>query len=129
MPKTLIVHDPAPAAATLAAALAEGARGVRFAEVDVRAADAVDALVGHDAVVLVDVAPAALAALLARSAPLTDVVGSAAGGDDAARWTTLRALAAAGCLLVPPGDDPASHGRRVATVAEWVRHARSHHHH
>lgn len=126
MPKTLILH--APAAAAEAAALADGARAVRFSEVDVRAADAAVSPADYDAVVVIGLAPDALAARLAAAGPLTDKVGSTAGGDDASHWSTLRALADAGCLLVPPTADPAAHGKRIATVAEWVRHAKSHHH-
>ena len=129
MPKTLIVHAPSQAAASLSAALADGARAVRFAEVDVRAADALDTLTGYDAVVVDAAAADRLAALLGASGALGDTVAATFGGDDASRWATLRALAGAGCLLVPPADDLASLGRRVATVAEWVRHAKSHHHH
>jgi len=125
MPRTLIVH--APAAASIAATLADGARAVRFAEVDVRPVGAVDSLAGYDAVVVDAAARDALAPLLTHS--LGDTVGATFGGDDASRWDVLRALAAAGCLLVPPLDDLSSLGRRVATVAEWVRHAKSHHHH
>lgn len=71
---------------------------------------------------------------------LADKVGAAfAAGDgtgDGACWAALRALAAHGLLLVPPAGDGASLGdvgdarlgRRVATVAGWVRHARGHEH-
>ena len=129
MPKTLILT--APSAAARADALAEAARGVRFAEVDVRplppAAALADSLAGYDAV-LVGGSSAEVASLLQALPALGDTVGSAFGGDDDARWATLRALAERGAIIVPPNDDADAHGRRVATVAEWVRHAKSHRH-
>lgn len=129
MPKTLVLF--APAVAPLATAVAEGARAVRFSEVDLRSPDDVPSIADYDAVAVGGLAPEELAAVLARSGPLGDTVGTAFGDDAATQWETLRALAAAGCLLVPPQPDDAAaaHGKRVATVAEWVRHAKSHQHH
>ena len=125
MPKTLILFagdDPADADA-----IADGARSVRFAEVDVLPLDPAPDARDYDAIV-VDAASPHVGGLLGRGGPLSDKVGSAFGGDDDARCTALRALASAGCLLVPPQADGQALGKRVATVAEWVRHARSHHH-
>jgi hypothetical protein len=129
MPKTLIVHAPSPEAAAAAASVAEGARALRFSEVELRSADAVETLAGHHAVIVGELSPDALAALVARSGSLRDVVASAFGGQATERWSALRLLADAGCLLVPPSDDLPALGRRVATVGEWVRHAKSHEHH
>ncbi|WP_148306115.1 hypothetical protein [Gemmatirosa kalamazoonensis] len=124
MPKTLIVFagdDPAGAEA-----IAEGARSVRFAEVDVLPIDPPPDPTSYDAVVV----DAALPDVgLLGGAPLADKVASAFGVDDAARWGTLRSLADRGCLIVPPAEDAHAHGRRVATVAGWIHHARSHRHH
>ena len=126
MPKTLILFagdDPAHADV-----IAEGARAVRFAEVTVLPLDPPPDVAPYDALVL-DAAAPDVATRLAPAGALTDKVASTFGGDDDARWTTLRALGTLGCLLVPPADDATGLGRRVATVAEWVRHAKSHHHH
>jgi NAD(P)H dehydrogenase (quinone) len=171
MPKTLVLcSSPAGHTAALADAIVEGARSVRFAEVDVRCLEhaeagsdpalaakyrpleSVDALAGYDAIVLGAPAdgagvPAALARLLdaagalrARGA-LVDVVGSAftAAADDGhetALWSILASLGTLGMILVPPaatGGEGAlaaarEQGRRVATVAGWVRHAKGHEH-
>jgi hypothetical protein len=76
--------------------------------------------------------------------------GAADAADGPACWAALRALAAHGLVLVPPAEEPAALvtasgaaapdaraaadeadrrlGRRVATVAGWVRHARGHDH-
>ncbi len=97
-----------------------------------------------------DAAGHAAASALAAFDPggaLADRVGAAFAPDasaagDAACWAALRALAAHGLVLVPPagpGGGPAADaaaddaaalalGRRVATVAGWVRHARGHDH-
>ena len=122
MPKTMILFagdDPA-----LADAIAEGVRAVRFAEVDVLPLDPPPDPAPYDAVII-DAALADVGVV----GTLTDKVASTFGADDAARWATLRALADRGCLIVPPDPDPAALGTRVATVAGWIRHARSHHHH
>ena len=126
MPKTLILFagdDPAHAAA-----IADGARSVRFAEVDVLPLDPPPDPSPYDALVVDAAAPDA-ATLLGAGGRLADKVASAYGGDDAARWTALRGLADRGCLIVPADSDAAAHGKRVATVAGWIHHARSHHHH
>jgi NAD(P)H dehydrogenase (quinone) len=92
------------------------------------------------------------AAPLGARGALADRVGSAftsvATLPDGRRhtvWSMLEPLAGLGMLLVPPGrmapephrDGPTAedleaaraHGKRVATVAAWVRHAKSHEHH
>jgi hypothetical protein len=126
MPKTLILFADDERRAE---AIAEGARSVRFAEVDVLPLDPSPDPTAYDALIVDATAPGAVTLLGAAGGALTDKVATTFGADDAARWTTLRALGALGCLLVPPADDAAGLGRRVATVAEWVRHAKSHHHH
>jgi NAD(P)H dehydrogenase (quinone) len=91
------------------------------------------------------------AAPLAARGALADRVGSAftsvATQLDGRRhtvWSMLEPLASLGMILVPPGamaaephrdgptgddlDAARAHGRRVATVAAWVRHAKSHEH-
>lgn len=123
MPKTLILFAGADAAR--ADAIADGARAVRFAEVDVLPLDPAPDPSPYDAVVI----DAAADPSRLLGASLADKVASTFGADDAARWSTLRTLAGLGCLIVPPDDDAAAHGKRVATVAGWIHHARSHHHH
>jgi NAD(P)H dehydrogenase (quinone) len=180
MPKLLVLfHSRTGRTAALADAVAEGAKSVRFAEVDVRRVaapsndhatksrehppgvhrtlDGVASLADYDGVVLV--APAResgaseeLAELLdpfARYAPrqrlgaLPERVGSALApaeeGEEGAHWPLLAALGRLGMILVPPLPATAGAptpdaelqaaralGRRVATVVEWVAHARSH---
>lgn len=138
MPKTLILfHGRSDAVAATANAVAEGARAVRFAEVEVRelatTGEAVPAsghrtlssaeeLAGYDGLVLgapVGAVPAAVsrlldeAAELRRSGGLTASVGSAfvAGATgataDDACWALLRGLADLGVVLVPANGDGA----------------------
>ena len=85
-------------------------------------------------------------AVLSQRGALTDKVGSAfsaARAPEGGRETTMHSILVPmmhhGMLIVPPayGEDPAiarGQGARVAKVAEWVRHAKSHegghgHHH
>ncbi len=91
------------------------------------------------------------AAPLAARGALADRVGSAftsvatqLDGRTHTVWSLMAPLAGLGMLLVPPGtmapephrDGPTAedlaaaraHGQRVATVAGWVRHAKSHEH-
>lgn len=91
------------------------------------------------------------AAPLAVRGALADRVGSAftsvatqLDGRMHTVWSMMVPLAALGMILVPPGamapephrDGPTqedlaaarAHGKRVATVAAWVRHAKSHEH-
>ena len=137
MPKTLVLfHGSADAVATMADAVADGVRSVRFAEVDVRRlttgdADAAsrqrtlssaDELAGYDGLVLVAAGspvPAEVTRLLGAAAgarpggTVTLSVGSAfvaeaggVGGDDA-RWALLRAVATLGVVLVPASGEGA----------------------
>lgn len=159
MPKTLILfHGAGDDVAALADATAEGARAVRFAEVDVRRLAApgesnagsrhrtlgsADELTGYDGLVLGTAGgselPAALTRLLADAATLrgtlTLSVGSAFAAGDAGTetsWALLRALGALGVVLVPAGAPGAAPGRelghRMAHAVSWITHARSHHH-
>ncbi|HEU4629969.1 MAG TPA: hypothetical protein VFS08_09480 [Gemmatimonadaceae bacterium] len=181
MPKVLVLfHSQTGHTAALADRIADGARSVRFTEVDVRrlealspapalapdaasaaaasaaaalpqryrALDDVRTVTDYDALVLGSptrhgVLATELALFLERLAPLVaegalrDVVGSAftpasPGGADLTLWSILAPLADLGLILVPPAAEPHDQGARVATVAEWVRHAKSHaagHHH
>jgi hypothetical protein len=164
MPKTLVLLlSDHPALATRARRIADGARQVRFAEVDVRhhgdpatGASRLLAAADYDAIVLGVPDTAGAAAALGAFDPartLVDKVGAAFAPDAAACWAALQALAAHGLLLVPPlaagtadhgtkdhgtkdhgalddGDAATDRqlGRRVATAAGWVRHARGHEH-
>jgi NAD(P)H dehydrogenase (quinone) len=178
MPKVLVLfHSRTGNTAAQAERVAEGARSVRFTEVDVRrledltpeatiaadpawaashaqlrqryrALDDVATVADYDALVIgaasPDGAPSdALTHFLDRLAPLAasgalaDRVGAVFTPDDqdGARRAMLVPLASLGLILVPPAADAPdayAHGARVATVAEWVRHAKSHaagHHH
>ena len=150
MPKTLVVVPSRTGhLAALADAFVEGARSVRFAEVDVRRLDETDVgaegVAGYDAIALGapaddEAVPAALARLLDGAGALVDVVGSAfaPSGRDSALWPLLASMGTRGMILVTPTaaggetiDDVAlaaarEQGRRVATVAGWVRHAKGH---
>lgn len=186
MPKLLVLfHSRTGRTAALAEAIAEGAKSVRFAEVDVRrieelaapegpASDAAArasaegprathrvladpaSLADYDGIILGSPARHGVAAAevtrlldrlgaLGRAGALVDKVGSAfvpaepAGGHETALWSMLTPLARLGAILVPPfradgagpEDEAAAaraQGRRVATVVEWVAHARSHAH-
>jgi hypothetical protein len=172
MPKTLVLYALQGAGPTDGAtpgpnpfvdAFVEGARSVRFSEVDVRTLpgvsapsgsvppplESVERLADYDAIVIGAPTPASglapdVAALLAAAASLPtsgallDRVGSAftippAG---ASVWSLLTPLADLGLILVAPPTDGSlaatdalrAQGARVATVAEWVRHAKSHRH-
>lgn len=136
MPKTLVlVHGSSDAVAAMADAVAEGARAVRFAEVDVRlltsAGEAAgsgrhrglsgaDGLAGYDGLVLGATAgavPDAVRRLLGEAAELrrggglatsvgsSFVAGASGATADDARWALLRALAGLGVVLVPASGD------------------------
>lgn len=139
MPKTLVLLlSDQPAVAARARHVADGARQVRFAEVDVRRpADAPGALspADYDALVLgvaADGAPvdAALRTFVGAHV-LTDTVGAAlVAGDEgladgargeAACWAALRALAAHGLLLVPPSAADDAAGADAANADEAAR--------
>jgi hypothetical protein len=140
---------------TLAEAATEGAKGVRFTEVDLRSGGAHEATTtrrhkrlessaeirDYDGVILACPAagdiPAELAALLDQleaspSDALANTVFGIVGGEN----TTLpgRVLRLGGLLVGAPAAavDPETRalrlGARVATVVEWVRHASSHEH-
>ena len=160
MPKLLVLLSAGSTElASLADAVLEGARSVRFAEVDVRTFGAADdtvpsrkplsgsdELASYDGIVIGvgDVEGRSFHETLARSdGSLTNKVGSAFTTEsDAARtavlWSTFSAMADRGMILVPlpfSGEEVASAdacrlmGKRVAEVVGWVTHARSHHHH
>jgi hypothetical protein len=157
MPKLIVlfygVESPA---STLAEAAADGAKAIRFTEVDVRAGssheptagrrhrslDSAERLKEYDGVVVsapaAGEAPAELDALLdalERMEPVgafADTVFAVLGGDNT---TLLGRIARLGGIIVtePPGmSDPEirarATGKRTAKVIEWVRHAQSHEH-
>lgn len=157
MPKLIVlfygVESPA---STLAEAAADGAKSIRFTEIDVRAGsshepttgrryrllDSPDRVRDYDGVVLSAPAagevPAELDALLVAlesAEPIgvfADTVFAVLGGENT---TLLGRVARLGGIIVaePMGlDDPEGRaratGRRVAKVIEWIRHARSHEH-
>lgn len=160
MPKILILF--AGQNTTLVDALADGARAVRFSEVEVRRASpgddatsgayemlaGVEELVPYDAIVLglpcasevLDVELRQLLGELASVLPkgaIQNKIGSAfitnveaAAGDV---WAALTVMGDIGMLIVAPeGTDAEAAtglGGRVAQVAAWIAHVRSHHHH
>ncbi len=160
MPKILIFF--AGQNTTLVDALADGARAVRFSEVEVRRASpgdeatsgayevlaSVEELVPYDAIVLglssasekLDVEHRRLLGELASVVPkaaLQNKVGSAfvtnaeaAAGD---AWPALTVMGDMGMLIVAPAGRNAEAatelGGRVAQVAAWIAHVRSHHQH
>lgn len=156
MPKTLVLTSGRSAdTAPLASAVADGARQVRFAEVEVRHADEIDTIegvIGYDAIILgitpgEGAMPEGARRVLERMAAVGEakdfahkvgaVFTAAAAGDDAhatALWSAMAALGALGMVLVPPAqvqdvDGARQLGKRVAEVTGWITHARSHHHH
>lgn len=160
MPKLLVLFEAQDDdIAQLADAIAEGARRVRFAEVDVRlvgggpsaarashrALESADALAAYDGIILGvrGGEGEAVHDALATTASLVNKVGSAftsapGGARGAILWSALAPMADREMILVPPpvGTAPADQleaaralGKRVAEVVGWVTHARSHHHH
>jgi hypothetical protein len=157
MPKVIVVFFGAEApAVALAEAAADGAAGVRFTEVEVRAGTGRQAATPkHDkllisigefaeyagivfAVPSADDVPADLVGLLdllARQAPpgaFANSVFAVVGGENT---VVLGRVSRLGGLIVSEArgvDDPEDRaratGRRVAKVVEWVRHAMSHEH-
>ncbi|MGH9889336.1 MAG: NAD(P)H-dependent oxidoreductase [bacterium] len=157
MPKLIVLFFGAESpASTLAEAAADGATGVRFTEVDLRAGNAHEPTTGrrhkvlespdrlrdYDGVVLAAPAagepPSDLTALLDRleaSEPrdvFADTVFAVVGGENT---VLLGRVSRLGGIIVsePMGvDDPEARaratGKRVAKVIEWVRHAQSHEH-
>lgn len=156
MPKTPVLTTGRSAdTAALAAAVAEGASQVRFAEVDVRRTEEIDTIEGviaYDAIVLGITSGEGVMAeetrrVLERMAAVGEptlfaqkvgaVFTAAAAGDDthvSALWSAMAAMGYLGMVLVPPtqaqdGDAARRLGKRVAEVTGWITHARSHHHH
>lgn len=153
MPKILVLFQGSTdTTATLADAVAEGARTIRFSEVEVRCTsqstgphrmlEGAGELAAYDAII-VGVPPdgtemsAQIAVVLDQAGPLGNKVGAAfmpaGSGTDTVLWSIMKAMAAQRMILVPPAGatDPAaatSLGRRVAEVTAWITHARSHHH-
>lgn len=151
MPKVLVLFDSGDhQAERLAALTAEGAKNVRFTEVDVRAVgdetaaggatrkrlESSEAVDQYDGVVVVGSdreLSAAINALLAAHprGEFVDCVFASVSHAD-----TSQQLAALGGILVGMSDESTSDleararkiGQRVAKVAEWVRHALSHEH-
>lgn len=155
MPKLIVLfYGTESPASTLAEAAAEGAREVRFAEVDVRAGSSHEPTTGrkhkslesaeklkeYDGVVIAAPAagdiPAELDVLLATLEGIEPVgafantVFAVAGGDNT---TLLGRVSRLGGIIVsePRGvDDPEARaralGKRTAKVVDWVRHALSH---
>lgn len=150
MPKLLVVFSSIDAyAAHMANVVADGAKTVRFMEVDVRAVADVDADVSdrrrltsldavrdYDGVILVGPGPeslghelSALLEWLANTDPLTDTVFGFAGEENA---EMLMDIAQSGGLMVtqPRGADAEDRARklgaRAAKVIGWVRHALGH---
>jgi len=163
MPKILILL--AGPEAALADAVAEGARGVRFSEVEVRCVRApesggtsallhplltdVQELVPYDAIAIGAPSPsgdldAGIGWLLEQagsSVPrpaFLNKVGSVFGAhlfNESGRAhsaTVLTRLGELGMITVTPGGSDAEAagelGKRLAQVAGWITHARSHHH-
>ncbi|MEO8561578.1 MAG: hypothetical protein ABI601_05860 [bacterium] len=130
MPKLLVLFDPrSPDMAALADAIAEGARLVRFAEVDVRCVshtmpdgisatrhrtlESADALATYDGVVIGAFSAetkgdGVVDSLSAATTSLVDKVGSvfttarADAERSAVLWSVLAAMADRGMILVPP---------------------------
>jgi hypothetical protein len=160
MPKLLVLFEAyGDDIAQLADAVAEGARSVRFAEVDVRRLggtehttrgsykllESADALAGYDGILLGAHGGQedAVYEVLTTPASLVNKVGSVftSAPGPVRREILMPALAPMadrGMILVPPplSTVPADElefaralGKRVAEVVGWVTHARSHHHH
>jgi hypothetical protein len=140
MPKTLVLFDTTNAdSAALASIVAEGARSVRFAEVDLRsAADAVDLSV-YDGIAL-DASSTSVRDLLERTGPLRSKVAALFGAADDSLLPLLELLGRAGMIVLPPGTGASALsaadaesarvlGKRLCDVVAWITHARSHHHH
>ena len=163
MPKILVLF--AGPHSNVADAIADGARAVRFSEVELRRVasgapgDAslpggarelagVEELIPYDAIVMasttergdLDDACRRLldeAAVAIPRAALQHKVGSAfpshIDAASASVWPALGALGDVGMLIVAPAgadlDAATGLGGRVAQVAAWIAHERSHHHH
>ena len=153
MPKTLVLfHCRTGPTASLADAVTEGARSVRFSEVDVRCMGQSSGshrvlagsgeLAAYDAIIVGAPPEGAelvseLTAVLDQAGPMPNKVGAAftaPGAEaDALLWAVLRDMGRQRMILVPAMDATdaaaaADLGRRVAEVTAWITHARSHHH-
>lgn len=152
MPKILILFADEDIA--MVNAVAEGARAVRFSEVETRRVDTRELLGGveelalYDAIVLGVSARGAIhpevqrvieqAANALPTGSWQNKVGSAfvaapdAGDPVVDLWPALATLGAMGMLVVAPAgahvEAARALGTRVAQVVGWVTHARSHHH-
>lgn len=150
MPKLLVLfQSPSPDVVQLAEAAADGARRVRFAEVDLRrlaTSDAVghetggrasrplervDDITGYDGLILVVAAGAHADAAMVRvlgtfTGTLANKVGcvlSPATGSDrhAVLWSVLTAMADRGMILAPgPFDDPEPEGESARSAGVRV---------
>lgn len=144
MPKTLVLYDTGNSdSSALAHAVADGARSVRFSEVDLRslgalAPDGAD-LAGYDAFAL-DASSAGVTQLVERAGPLRSKVGALFGGSGADLMPLLALMGRVGMIILPPGtgagdlaaadaESARVIGKRLADVTGWITHARSHHHH
>ena len=143
MPKVLVlVSDDSDAAMLLATCVGDGARAVRFTEVDVRATESLDveALRDYTGVAIVGTAPRlslSLTKLLdacesAGASGFANTVFASVGFDGD---VALERIARLGGIIVTERQSELTQeerakgvGRRVAKVAEWVRHALSHEH-
>ena len=143
MPKVLVlVADDSDATKLLATCVAEGARAVRFTEVDVRAAESLDvealrectgvAIVGTTQGLSLSLAKLLDACESEATSDFANTVFASVGVDGD---LALERIARLGGIVVTEResdltpDERAKHvGRRVAKVAEWVRHALSHEH-
>lgn len=156
MPKVLVLFSSRTDNATaLAAAIAEGAESVKFTEVEIRRIEdleSVESIAQYDALVVGSPAryEAEITQLLDKAGgvvergALADKVGSAfasgsaQGEDETNIMSMLIPMMRLGMIIVPPGHGDAAavaagdlaaarrQGARVAKVAEWVRHAKSH---
>jgi hypothetical protein len=155
MPKVIVLFFGADSATiALADGAAEGAKGVRFTELEIRSGSAEQSTIRRrhrqlesasrirefDGVILACPSdggiPADMVTLfdeLERSSqgPLTNTVFGIVGGDNTPMAS--RVLRIGGILVGAPAHGPdaapgSGLGARVATVAAWVRHALSHEH-
>ena len=156
MPKVLVLFSSRTDNATaVAAAIAEGAESVKFTEVEIRRVEeleSVESIARYDALVVGSPArhEAEIRQLLDQAGgvvergALADKVGaafasgSAQGEDETNIMSMLIPMMRLGMIIVPPGPGDAAavaagdlaaarrQGARVAKVAEWVRHAKSH---
>lgn len=143
MPKLLVVHAGShPDTAALADAVADGAKRVRFTEVEVRRTggegrhrliEGAEAAATYDGLVIAgglsDGVPAFLHALgHALPRPVREQkVGAAVDGSSDALAGGASQLATLGFILVPSGE-PAAVGQRVAELVSAVTHMRGHQH-